>query len=518
MARYKAPLGANTENWINRSSTSTSSASTVGNGSENDSDLVLPGLNQSEDNSPDVVFRLDGNLRYVYISSAVEQHLGMWPENFLGKTVLDLRSAVYNPEPLATKCREAIQSGTSVQTEFHVGTKDYRTRLVPEYADDGTVKSLLGITDDITVRKQTETALRRTQDQYYSLIQSIDGIVWELDYETRRFTFVSKQAERLLGYPVTRWLDEPSFWTDHLHHEDRDRTIEKYRSLGERSEHHEFEYRMIRADGQIAWLRDIVTVEQRDGQTFRLRGVMIDITALKEEEALRIGQSRVLEMIATGASIVAILEEIALLIESHSPDTRCGVLLLCEYGIHVSRAVAPHLPDSYKVAVKGRAIGPSEGSCGAAMYHKTRVVVRDVRTDPLWENYRDLALANGVKACWSTPILTGRGKVLGAFGMHCSESRAPSVAEERLADFATRLAGIAIERELAEESLRQSEERYRALVTASAQDVWRTDQRGETFFVTSTWEKMNAHDTTVLSDVPHFAAIQPRCCNRTSEA
>ena len=100
-----------------------------------------------------------------------------------------------------------------------------------------------------------------------------------------RFTFVSKRAERLLGYPIERWLDEPSFWPDHLHPEDRDRTLEKCVYLSERNENHELEYRMIRADGQIVWFRDVVTVEQRDGRTFRLRGIMLDITDSKEEEA-----------------------------------------------------------------------------------------------------------------------------------------------------------------------------------------------------------------------------------------
>src|SRR4051794_6655739 len=148
---------------------------------------------------------------------------------------------------------------------------------------------MLEMTEDIAARKQTEMALRQSREQYYALLQSIDGIVWELDCETWRFTFVSNQAERLLGYPVARWLDEPSFWTDHLHVEDRAQTVEMRRKVGERNENGELEYRMVQADGRIVWFRDSVTVEQRDGSTFRLRGVMFDITELKQEEALRAG-------------------------------------------------------------------------------------------------------------------------------------------------------------------------------------------------------------------------------------
>jgi PAS domain S-box-containing protein len=357
-------------------------------------------------------------------------------------------------------------------------------------ADDGTVQSLLGIAEDITARKRIEVALQQTQDQYYSLLQSIDDIVWELDYETWRFTFVSKRAERLLGYPIECWLDEPSFWPDHLHPEDRDRTLEKCVYLSERNENHELEYRMIRADGQIVWFRDVVTVEQRDGRTFRLRGIMLDITDSKEEETLRAGQNGILEMIAAAEPITDILEEIAFLIESRSPETRCGVLLLCEDGIHVSGAVGRNLPGSYKSAVIGRAIGPYEGSCGAAMYYKKRIVVADVHTDPVWEDYRDLAITHGIKASWSTPILTPRGKVLDTFGMHCSESRVPSVAEKRLADVAAQLASVAIESEQVRASLRESEKRFRFAALATSDAIYDFDVRKGVFWRNESFERL----------------------------
>ncbi|HZS56334.1 MAG TPA: PAS domain S-box protein [Bryobacteraceae bacterium] len=443
------------------------------------------------DSHSEIIFRLDLNLRYTYIDPVIEQHSGLTSKDLLGKKVQDFASEIYDADGLKTKCREAIVSRRSVRRDFSVRGKEYRTRLIPELAEDGTVKSLLGITEDVTEEKQTEFALRQTQERYCSLIQSIDGIVWEVDYATWRFTFVSQQAERLLGYPTACWLDQPTFWLDHLHPEDRDRTIEKCVDLSSRNENHELEYRMIHADGQIVWLRDIVTVEQRAGRPFRLRGIMVDITELKREEALRAGENKILEMIAAGAQLSPILNEIILLIESHSPDTRCCVLLLGEDGIHVGATVAPNLPDSYTSGVIGKPIGPYEGSCGAAMYHKKPVIVTDVRIDPVWKNYSGLALAHGVRACWSTPIWSPQGKVLGAFGMHCRECRGPSPAEQRLAEVGTRLAGIAIDRELAEESLRRSEQRYRALVTATAQDVWQSDPNGTSIVVTSTRREKN---------------------------
>ncbi|WP_426756780.1 PAS domain-containing sensor histidine kinase [Myxococcus sp. Y35] len=115
---------------------------------------------------------------------------------------------------------------------------------------------------------------RRGED---ALVDNLDGIVWEAD-PSFRFVFVSKQAERLLGYPVERWLDEPDFWVEHLHPEDRDWASAYCLSAARQGRPHEFEYRMLAADGRTVWLRDIVTVQSEDGRALRLHGIMVDVT------------------------------------------------------------------------------------------------------------------------------------------------------------------------------------------------------------------------------------------------
>jgi PAS domain S-box-containing protein len=119
--------------------------------------------------------------------------------------------------------------------------------------------------------------------RYETLVNSLDGIVWEADPRTFQFTFVSRQAERLLGYPVQRWLVEPGFWRDHLHPDDRDWAVSLCLNAVEKGQSHEFEYRMVAADGRTVWLRDIVTVVS-DGGRATLRGVMVDVTARKLAE------------------------------------------------------------------------------------------------------------------------------------------------------------------------------------------------------------------------------------------
>jgi len=113
---------------------------------------------------------------------------------------------------------------------------------------------------------------------YESLVQSIDGIVWEAGGDPFAFTFVNKQAEKILGYPVKQWLTEPDFWVNHLHPVDREWAVDLCVNAAKRQEDHQLEYRMIAADGRTVWLRDAVTVSKADNGSNRLQGVMVDIT------------------------------------------------------------------------------------------------------------------------------------------------------------------------------------------------------------------------------------------------
>ncbi len=137
-------------------------------------------------------------------------------------------------------------------------------------------------------RKRAEEDLRKSQQAYASLVNTVEGIVWERDVPTFRFTFVSQQAERLLGYPIERWLQEPDFWPNHLHPDDREAALQFRARATEEMRDHDFCYRMIAADGRAVWLHDLVTVVVENGRPAKLRGIMVDITESKlAEEALR---------------------------------------------------------------------------------------------------------------------------------------------------------------------------------------------------------------------------------------
>lgn len=190
--------------------------------------------------------------------------------------------------------------------------------------------------------------------------------------------------------------------------------------------------------------------------------------AHQDEENFRAGQSRILEMIAANAPLSEILKSLVLLIEAQSPEMLCSVLLLSDDGNHIRHGAAPSLPDEYVKAIDGAPIGPRNGSCGTAMYRGKSVIVSDVLEDPLWEDYRDLATASGLRACWSTPIMSGRGKVLGSFAMYYRQPQMPTGAEARLTDVATHIAGLAIEHQRTREALArtQAELAHAAQVTS----------------------------------------------------
>src|SRR6202035_4463616 len=223
----------------------------------------------------------------------------------------------------------------------------------------------------------------------------------------------------------------------------------------------EFDYRIGHPGGEI---REIHTVGhpvlKPSGDLVGFVGTVIDVTERKRAEALRDGESRILEMIAHDAPLEEILEKLVRVVEAKFAGLLCSVLLLDEDGQHVRHGAAPSLPEPYSKAIDGLCIGPKAGSCGTAMYRREPVVVTDIPQDPLWETYRDVAEPYGLRACWSTPILAHSGKALGSFAMYYREPRSPSPAETRALEMATHLAGIAIERKLAREErerLRQAQ-------------------------------------------------------------
>lgn len=165
---------------------------------------------------------------------------------------------------------------------------------------------LIGSIQDITEKRLIEESLRENEERMRNLLDSTDGIVWEADAETFNFTFVSKQAERLFGFPAEDWYI-PGFWSNNLHPEDRDYAIEYCSSRTKKMESHEFTYRFIAKNGNVFWLNDIVNVVVEEGKPSLLRGVMFNITKQKQiEEALRESEEKYRKLVENSPDAVVI--------------------------------------------------------------------------------------------------------------------------------------------------------------------------------------------------------------------
>ncbi len=182
-------------------------------------------------------------------------------------------------------------------------------------------------------------------------------------------------------------------------------------------------------------------------------------------EAFYRGEYAILARIVNRAPLSESLESIVRLIEEFGQDMTCTILLVDETGTRVRNGAAPSMDPEYLHALEGQPIGPNAGSCGAAAFLKRPVIVEDIATHPNWADYRDIALRFGVRACWSTPIISD-DKVLGTFAMYYREPRGPSDDDRRLVDEATQLAAMAIIHDSTTRALREREERATSMANA----------------------------------------------------
>ena len=310
----------------------------------------------------------------------------------------------------------------------------------------------VGAVTDVTAAKQAEMKLRESQ-AYLAEAQRLSHTgSWAWNPTTGENRYWSDECFRLLCFDPAEGMPPFETLVQRIHPDDRPVVAETLeRAVRERAEY-EVEYRIFHPGGVI---RDVYAIGHPilspSGDLIEIVGTGIDVTERKRAEALRNEESRILEMIARDAPLEEILEKLVLVVEAQFANLLCSVLLLDKDGQHMRHGAAPSLPESYNKAIDGVSIGPKAGSCGTAMYRKEPVVVADILQDPLWEQYRDAAEPHGLRACWSTPILSHSGKALGSFAMYYREPRSPNPLETSALEMANHLAGIAIERKLARE-------------------------------------------------------------------
>lgn len=232
-----------------------------------------------------------------------------------------------------------------------------------------------------------------------------------------------------------------------------------------------------RSDGSTFPIDLSVSRTQIDGRP-HLTIVIRDITDWKRAEESSEWQRRVLEAIATGVDLRDVLKTIARFHETQCPGVEVAIHLIDDDGVTLRSACAPSMRPEFVEAMDEIVIGPHSANCGTAVYRREQVVSADIATDRLWNDYRALASEQGYRACWATPIRSPQGRVLGSLAMYIREARAPGAFELRTSATATQLAGIAVDRAHAAESLRQSEASFRSFVENSPIGIYRATGTG----------------------------------------
>lgn len=273
---------------------------------------------------------------------------------------------------------------------------------------------------------------------------------------------VYRSDELCRVFGLTREEFKPSFegYLERVHPEDRGRTRGIIENAYRERIPFEFEERIVHPDGSIRMLQSQGKwIFDSDGNPVKLFGICRDITESKFAADLLSTEKQVLESIGRRLPLEGVLNEICRRIEQINPPVMSSILLLEPDGKRMRPAAAPSLPECWTLAITPLEIGPLAGSCGTAAFSRETVVAADITQDPLWTSHPDylkIAVECGLRACWSTPILSAKGELLGTFALYYKERREPSPRDLDLIKQVTHLASIAIEHERAMEGLQRA--------------------------------------------------------------
>jgi len=368
----------------------------------------------------------------------------------------------------------ARQAGDDVPEhyDFKIVRKDGEVRWVNWRASVITLSgkpAVMGVVEDITKRKHAEQALYESEKKYRGMVMglkegfyrvTLDGKLQDYNVEFTKI-FSLDPSKDYTGIAL------PDFWQNPEDRKNYTREIKTHGFI------RNYAVQARKVDGEkVVVLVNARLIKDDDGNPPLIEGSFLDVTERKQAESLIKRTAAILEMIATGQPVAGIYDAIARMYEKRHPGMRCSLLVL--KGNQLMHGGSPSLPSEYCNAINGLKNGPDVGSCGTSSYTGKRVLVEDIATDPKWADLKNVALPYGLRCCWSEPIKSVSGEVLGAFGMYYNHPALPD--EQELSDLesAARLAGIVMERERRSESLRKLSQ----AIEQAGESVVITDKNG----------------------------------------
>ena len=405
----------------------------------------------------------------VFVNEAYLSFINSSREEIIGNSLINLLHAYLNSAGIDEVIQilqdvshhKVVQKQSIVKFEFkEPQTGDVTVKYVdvfntPFLGEDNKVEFIIRTINDVTeiieaqqremaIHDAFEKELTASRNQYQALIESVEGVVWEADANTFEFTYISSKINDMLGYTPEQWLSDPSFWANHIYEDDREWAVTFCKSQTQEAQNHIFDYRMLKADGAIVWVKDLVSVIEENGKPKFLRGVMLDVTESKLLANLDHLEKNVLELVANKEKD---LHQILVLymkgIENMLPHMKCSILQVENNSLYT--LAAPSLPKGYNDAIDGIPIGPQAGSCGTSAYLKKKVIVADILTSPLWENYKHLAFKYNLRACWSCPIINSDNVVTAVFGMYYDHVKEPTDIEQTIIERSVAILKVILE-------------------------------------------------------------------------
>lgn len=449
-----------------------------------DGELSVDRLYELAEALPQIIWTADPDGAVDYLSQDFYQLTGLPP--------LDLRAGEWlqalhpdDRERTLAVWADAIAGGESYNIEFRLffhASGQYRWHLVsarPVRDANGRITKWYGTGIDIDDRRRAEMALADAQRRSALILGAASDGIQGLD-KNGRITFQNAAGQRMLGLP--RAEGHVGCWHRYIrHHRDS--------PLGQPSD--DCPICLTLRDGRTRRV-ERETFHRKDGTPFTAEftvSPMLDPASGKVDGAvvtfrdctdemlgaeLRALEGRVLSAVSAGVLLPAILNEVASTVDRLLPGARTSILLVDGHG-HLRHGAAPNLPDDFNREVEQLPIAEGAGSCGTAASRRTQVIVSDIRTDPLWASYRHIAERFGLHACWSTPISSADGTVLGTFAFYYDTPRSPEARDLAFTERIEHFVRVAIERSRQREALLASENRYRSIFDLVPVSIWEED-------------------------------------------
>ena len=445
------------------------------------------------ENLPDIIMRLDldENVQFINFTEGgytKEQIIGTSAYNFVTPEFHDVVRETHK-KIIATK---TSQSYETVAMGLD-GIKRWFLTNVGPIIIDGKVTGITLITRDISNRKKAEQALEERERHLQTILQTEPECIKQLGpngelYDMNPAGLAMIEADNLAIVKNKSLLEIllPQYRMAFLN-----LTKEVFKGNSGKLE---FEIKGLK--GTQRWLEThAVPLRNVAGEIISLLGVTRDVTERRNAEQLLRGEKKVMEMITDNMPLHDILTSIALNYEDHANGGLCSILLLDDDGIHLRHGAAPNLPKTFNRSIDGELIGENAGSCGTAVFRKKTVIVTDINTDPLWTNYKEIALQHGLQSCWSVPIISQTKNVLGTFAIYYKRISSPNLKDIEFIERATNLAKIAIEKNHDAAILKNSEEKYRNMVERNLAGIYQSTINGKILACNNAFARMMGYNS-----------------------